>query len=510
MSGQSESMSNVNSLSNKVAWSAAASVCGLFGRLIAQIIIARMLGPEGVGRIAYIVWLIEIGNILTCIGLPSSLTRYMAELYGQNKPEQAGHFAQWVFIRYLMLALLGSVVVGLLFYCSSQYAGAESVLPVLVFLFLAYGLQTINQANLAGRQRFDLLARINVAATIALVVGVSVGGSIYGSTGVLFGYIAGALFPAVYSFTILRGLALRQKIDSDLRRRIWKFTFNTWLAMLVSAFVWSRMEIFFLERYWGVHEVAMFTVGFTFAVMVQQAATLFSGAFMAHFSGLVGGGNHEMIQRHYETATRLVALVVVPLAFGGAAIMPVLLPLIFGSEFAPAIPSAMVLTVTAALAFSTIGSSLVYAKERSGFIALGGLAGAVLSVAAGFLIVSRFGVLGAVLSRLFVQSSMIVLGTWFIVARLHFSYPLKSLGYTAVAAGLCGLSAWGVIQLVPSPYIALGIAIPLGAIVYLLGVKFLRVLGQEEVRQLKKIADRWPARIQFPFHSMLDAMAGTR
>ena len=148
----------------------------------------------------------------------------------------------------------------------------------------------------------------------------------------------------------------------------------------------------------------------------------------------------------------------IPLAFGGAAIIPVLLPLLFGAEFAPAVPNAMVLTVTAALAFSTIGSSLVYAKERSGFIALGGFVGAVLSVAAGFLIVSRFGVWGAVWSRLFVQAFMIALGTWFIVTRLHFSYPFRSLGSTVVAAGLCSLAAWWAIHVISVPYIALGVA----------------------------------------------------
>ena len=484
-----------------------ASVCSLFGRLGAQVIIARMLGPYGLGRIAYIMWLIEIANIFSCFGLPSSLTRYLAELHGQKKSEQATSFAQWVFLRYLLLALIGSVVVGVLFFHSSQYVEAESGLPVLMVLFLANGLQMINQADLSGRQEFDRLARINAVATVALVLGVSIGGHYYGVIGVLYGYFAGALFPAAYSFTMLRGISIKPRIESDLRRRVWKFTFYTWLAMLVSAFVWSRMEIYFLERYWDVHEVAMFTVGLTFAVMVQQVATLFSGSFMAHFSELIGDGNHEIMHRHYETTTKWLALVVIPLAFGGAAIMPVLLPLLFGPQFAPAVPNAIVLTATAALAFSAIGSSLVYAKERSGFIALGGFAGATLSVAAGFLIVSRFGSWGAVWSRLFVQGSMIVLGTWFITKKIHFPYPFKSIGRIIVAAGLCSLTAWCVILLVPFPYIALGIAVPLGAIVYMLGVKRLRVLDSEDKLQLKRIIDRLPTAAQLPCSLILNEIA---
>ena len=82
----------------------------------------------------------------------------------------------------------------------------------------------------------------------------------------------------------------------------------------------------------------MFTVGLTFVNMVQQVANLFSGSFMAHFSQLVGDGDHELIQRHYETATRLVAFIVIPVAFGGAATMPILPPLLFGENSPPPCP----------------------------------------------------------------------------------------------------------------------------------------------------------------------------
>ena len=494
------------SLAHKTAWSAVASVCFLSGRFVAQVIIARMLGPEGVGRIAYIAWLIEIANVLSGFGLISSLTRYLAELHGQKKVEQASRFAQWVFVRYLMLAVLGAAAVGLLYFCSSQYRGAESILPMLMVLFLAYGLQAINQADLVGRQRFTLLARINMVATVALVAGVAVGARVYGVAGALCGYFVGALFPAACSFTMLRNLFPWHGIAPDLRRRVWRFAFHNWLALIVSAFVWSRMEIFFLERYWDAREIAMFTVGLSFVVMIRQVATLFSGSFLAHFSQLVGEGNHALIQRHYETATRLMAFVIAPLAFGGAAVMPALIPALLGPAFAPAVPNAMVLTATSVLAFSLIGSSLIYARERSDFIALGGVAGAAMSVVAGFLIVSRFGAWGAVWSRLVVQSSLIALGIWFLVARLRVAYPFKSLGRILVAAVLCALPAWWATHAIDAPSLALAVAVPLGAAVYILSARLLRVLDASDVRQLKRILQRLPEAVQSPVSVLLSGM----
>jgi len=491
------------SLARKTSWAAAASACTLSARLIVQIVLARMLGPEGVGRIAYLVWLIEIASIFSCLGLCNSLTRYLAELHGRQKAEQAAAFAQWVFVRYLALAVLGSAVVGLLFLNSSQYAGLETALPALMVFFLARGLQAISIAELTGRQRFDLVARINVAATVFLLVGVSIGAYFYGVVGALYGYIAGATVPAVYSLTILRNYSFK-KIDPELRRRVWSFALHTWMAMVISAFVWSRMEVFFLERYWDDREVAMFVVGLTFAMMVRQAAGLFTGAFMPHFSQLVGQGQRETIQRHYETGLRLMALVVVPCAFGGAAVMPVLLPLAFGQDFLPAVPNAMVLTAGSATACLTIGSSLIYAMERSRFIAAGGFLGAALSVAAGFVVISRFGAWGAVWAKLFVQCSMIALTIWYFTQRLHYAFPFSALGRTLSAGGVCAVSAWCVVRCIPSPILALSIAVPTGAVVYTVGLKVFHVLGAEEKRQLTRVANRLPVRLHRPLVSLLD------
>lgn len=499
-------MTNSKSIANKTLWSSLASVCGMSGRLIAQVIIARMLGPDGVGRVAYVVWLVEITNLFCSFGLPRSLTRYLAELNGQGQHEQARFFSNWVFIRYLTLILFGSAFLAALLIFSSDNITSYLVIITLIILFCVHSLRSIYTADLVGRQRFNLLACINIIATVLLVAGVTIGGYIWGVMGVLIGYIIGAILPAALSFTMVRCRSPKIFFAQTFRLRVWKFTFFAWLATLSSAFTWSRMEIYFIERYWGMHEVAMFTVGLTFTVMAQRAATIFCGALMAHFSGLVGNDNKTLIQRHFTTATKLTAFIVVPVAFVGSAIMPALLPTFFGPEFKAAVPNAMVLMVTAALAFSTIGSSLIYAKERSNFIALGGGVGAFFSIAGGFLIISQFGAWGAAWSRLFVQVAMIALGTWYIVNRLSFSFPFKSLGKIIVAAVISSISAWWIIEFLHNPYVALIIAVPSGIIIYLVSIRLFRIFKMEEIAQFKKLTARLPWRVEKLMNSMLDAM----
>ncbi|MDZ7619853.1 MAG: oligosaccharide flippase family protein, partial [Patescibacteria group bacterium] len=493
----------------KTGWSAAASLGNLAGRLMAQIIIARQLGPEGTGRIAYLVWLIEIANLLVCFGLPSSFTRFVAELHGRGEHDTAAGFARWVFVRYLALMSLGSLIVGTLVMLSPQSGDFESLLPLLMILFVARGLETINAADLAGKQQFDRLAQVNVVTAAALVLGVAAGALWFGLAGVLYGYIGSALIPAAYSFTILRGSGPRQPLAGELRRRVWSFSFHIWLAMVAATFVWSRMEIYFLERYWDVREVAMFAVGLTFTVMIHQIAMMFSGAFMAHFSNMAGSEGHDVIRRQYQTATRLISLVILPIAFGGAGIMPALLPLLFGADFAPAVPVAMVLTATSAFAFALVGTNLIYARECSRFIAASSILGVILSVTAGFWVVGSFGAWGAAWSRVFVQGSAVALSLWYIACRLDCRCPVGTLMRTAASAAACGFVAWGIVRLAFPPMVSVCLAVVLGVAVYAAGVKLLRVLGPEEIRQLRRVVNRLPVAMRGPIAVAVDAMGSS-
>lgn len=494
-----------SSLAKKTGWSAVGGLCGLLGRGVAQIVIARLLGPDGVGRIAYMIWVIEIANVFTNLGLPGSMSRYVAELHGAGKQKEASTLAQWIYLSYLALAIVGTVAAGVFFFKSSQYEWSSAILPLFVAVFLVRGLALINSKYLAGIQRFDILARINVIANACLLTCVAAGAYFFGISGVLVGYILGALFPAIYSFSILRGFSLKNKIDALLCRRVRKYSFHIWLALIATALVWSRLEVFFLERYWNAHEVAMFAVGLTFVMMIRQAAHLCTGAFLPHFSGLVGSGNREIIQRHYTMGTQLMAFIVFPLSFGGASIMPVLVPLLYGKDFISAVPNAMVLMPTSALAISLVGSSIVLAMERTGFIVLSGFAGAIFSIIAGFLIIPRFGAWGAVWSKFFVQYCMFTLGLWYIIRCLHFTFPFKIVLRTILAALLCSVVSLALIVYINAS-VSLAIAILAGASSYVLAIKYLRVLSSENTQQLMRLFSKLPRPMSAPIFSLVSWM----
>jgi O-antigen/teichoic acid export membrane protein len=76
--------------------------------------------------------------------------------------------------------------------------------------------------------------------------------------------------------------------------------------------------------------------------------------------------------------------------------MPILIPFIFGSSFASAIPAASLLVCVSGLAVSTvIVTNLINALERNDFLFSNSLFGAACAVVMGFLLVPRLGLMGA-------------------------------------------------------------------------------------------------------------------
>ncbi|MDW8002946.1 MAG: oligosaccharide flippase family protein [Deltaproteobacteria bacterium] len=493
-------------LSQKVLLSASASTVSLTSRFFVQILLARLLGPQGMGQVAYITWLAEITSVLFSFSLPSTLTKFLAELRGAGSEKHVPVIARWIYVRYVVLLLFGATALS--FYLIWVYDPVCDLFLVLIagMLLMAKGLESLNSSYLSGRERFDTLARINLTGSIVLLVAVAFFGYLLKVKGAVLGYLAGAMVPAACSLLFFRQKSVHE-IDSSLVERIYKFAIYSWLSLLISTLIWSRTEIFFIDRYWGSAAVGIFTVGLTFSSIVQQASGLLSGAFMAHFSNLVGAGDKDTINRHYRIATTFVAMFSVPMAFMGAAVMPQLLPIFFGRAFEGAVESAMVLILPSALSFSFIGSSLVYANERADFIFLGGLAGALMSVSAGFLIIPKYGVLGAAWSRLIIHTAMIFLGTWFIWRVLGFSFPFRSLFIISLASVISATCAFGVSLSHVREVLKLAFSLAIGLGVYLLAIKTLRLLGQEEKEAFKLILAKLPSPLGKNFERCLEWLA---
>ena len=285
----------------------------------------------------------------------------------------------------------------------------------------------------------------------------------FGARGALVGYAGASLLPAVRAISLF---GLRPFMP---RHSVWPYALASWAAALLSVITWSRSELFFLDRLRGPAEAAMFGAGLTLAGLATQVPLLFCGALMPHFAELHSRDDIDALRRAYGRTTELLAVVVMPAAALTSALSPVLIPLLYGPQFGPAVPSAAITIAGASLAFASAGSAYVNGLGKSSFIAMSAGLGAIAVIGALLYAVPARGATGAACARVAVQFSMVALGCWYIASRLRTPVPVARLAMTAACSASAGLCAAAVVVRLNS-IAGLGLAALVFAVVYAVGV----------------------------------------
>jgi len=102
-------------------------------------------------------------------------------------------------------------------------------------------------------------------------------------------------------------------------------------------------------------------------------------------------------------------------------------------------------------------------------------------------------------ARAAIQVSAVAFGTWFLFYRLRLPLPFRDLAKLLLAAVLCGAAARACLLLMPGA-VALLVAIPAGAAVYIVSIRFLRALPAGDIDRLRAMIRPLPA----PFRTVAE------
>jgi O-antigen/teichoic acid export membrane protein len=479
--------------------SAFGTVAGLLTALasvLASVIVAHALGVAGTGEVAFAMWIAMVAAAVVDLGVQASLARYLPELTAAPRPKAVRQLAGMLW-RWLACSCLAAVTVSvgwaLYRWRTGQISAAEATMWGLI------GLACVLQAfagftfgYLRGIQRFDRLAVLTGVFFVSQLAGVALGSVYFGAAGAVAGYCAGSAAPALLS---VRYAAPRSPPSPELAPRVRRYALYAWAGALSGTFVWSRVELFFLQHSSGSAAVGLFTVAVTLANLASQGPMLLTAGLLPYFAANFGKGVTDEMKAAYAAATRVLAFIVLPICFGMAGLLPTALPLVYGEAFAGAVPAATVLVLAAGIAATaSVGTTLVMAMDRSDFVFVSGAGSAVLAIAAGLVVIPAFGLMGAIWSRAAIQLAAIAMGAGFVLWRLRFPLPIADLARLLVAAAICGLTARAVLAL-SHDALALIPAIAAGALSYAVAVRLLGALPAADAERLRLLCRAFPERV---------------
>jgi len=177
----------------------------------------------------------------------------------------------------------------------------------------------------------------------------------------------------------------------------------------------------------------------------------------------------------------------------------------YGSQYLPAIPVFIVVALLSIpKAVLTPALTLLYSAEDLGFIMKWGGAAALINVLLDVALIPSHGAIGAAWANGIAQT-FAALSIW---ARVLVRYPVRIdipvVLRLAAATLAMAIVVLGIVAMPLSPLMTLGIAVPAGAIVFLVTSRMFMVLQKEDRRRLLVFSALLPTPVGSPFKRLVD------
>jgi O-antigen/teichoic acid export membrane protein len=380
-------------------------------------------------------------------------------------------------------------------------------LKVAALVILPMGLMWLYNGLFFGRQRFDLIALINLIVSpltlIAFLVVIYLRGGIEwlvavsAVTNVLlitgYVYFKRAKFPSMQRYAPFEAYQ-ETPSQTDLRGRLLRFSAGVFIIAVLQALVWERFGIFFLSIYSTPAQIAFFNVAFIFAsrtiILLPGALT---GILLPAMSEVYGGGNKEELARVHVTATRYLSMLSFPLCLGGIAVSRQMFPVFYGSSYQPAWIIFSILIVGGTVgSVATSSSSLLYGAELQRVVVGFGVLSAALNVVGSLLLVPTLGARGAALATSLSQ----VVGGALLIGYAYKSYMKQNIPLGAIlrilsASAVMACAAFVLAESVkgwPGLVLALAVSFP----IYVTCLFLFRSLNPGDVHLMETFVQRLP------------------
>lgn len=467
--------------------------------MLASIVIARHLGPAGLGSYSLIIWMAGLGVVFVNAGTKTAAIKFIAELRGSGREELIGPLLKYLrgAERWLLLGVIG--IGSLVFWMARQRLVPEHVNPwfIMAVLALAVSLRAPYMFNIGVTKGFENFRATASVALIAGPVNVVLIMLAWWLDASISGYLLAFAGSSVVFYLVARHQAnklhssnLQASLPEDLLARVRRHRWITAVTVGISYLAASAVEILFLNVYNLAAEAGMFKVAYQLATgAISLVPGVFSALLLPMMASAVSQGGN-VASRRFVAATSYLALLAAPLVAFGVLFADSIIRLLFGAEFAGAVPVfALCLSVSALTAVSAAASSLLISSDRQMSILIMLVCLVVAKIVLDVVLIKWIGLTGAMLAygSVSLTSSIIIIAMAVHASRARLAWT--RLLRIVLAAALAAALAWPLRGLfAPLPTVLLGGIAVVG--VYLLGTLLFRCWSQDDIEQVESLHQR--------------------
>jgi O-antigen/teichoic acid export membrane protein len=467
----------------------------------AIVVTTRILGPTGVGTVAYVTIL---ATLVFTVG--SAWTSSAVARYGREEFERRGEMTAVTWERLVvtlpLLAIAAGLVVGLraagwlprhldwaLVWAACAYGAALVLSDHLVYVLQAVGRMKLSALVVFARQ---LVVVVALAAILAADAGAR---PLLVVVVITLSWLA--LTPLLAASVWHAGIWPPRR-DPLLRRRIFLFSLPL-IAFTVSQYVIQTIDFAIIGAYRGREAVGVYSVAYQGYNVLQNVAAAVVSILTPLFVSLRVAGREELVGRFLERVVPQLTFVAACAAGVVAPFIPLAVPPIFGESFADAAdPLALLLVPAVLLVAANLLAPVIVLHEATRPVGWISLAAAALNVVGDVVLIGVFGVgiIGAAVATTLSILCIVVGYDRLVARRLGLSARLGPLVFAPLVVGVAAA-----LLLPAGAAAATGWLLALAAAV---GVLFFgRVFGPEDAAFVQHL----PAPLRRPAHAFIARVA---
>jgi lipopolysaccharide exporter len=341
-------------------WSTAAMLITTIAQMTQIIILGRILSPEAFGTVAFLMIIISFSEFFSKMGLSEAVIQ-------ESHPTRTE--LSTLYCLNILLGICVFVVLCGVNIIAEHYNLIENITPYLPYIAITFFILPWGQLHKALLQKNLTFKPIAIGESFASVIG-TIAAVVCAYNGfeiwsLIIGYLVKCIITTI--ILVVSGWSLLEftpKIQFKSIKRYLHFGLNL-MAGNIFNFINSRIDQILVGSLLGTQALGYYSMAFNLVLQpiskINPILTSIAFPVLTRFKS-----QPERLKAGYLNMLNLVATINAPLLFGVSAVAPLLIPLLLGEQWIPAIPIIQVLAIYAFIrSLGNAGGSLVLACGRA-------------------------------------------------------------------------------------------------------------------------------------------------
>jgi len=432
------------------------------------ILVARYLGPQGLGVLNFAIALTAIFSILATFGLTTLTTREVA-----RDKSKASKYAANVIPIQLLFALISVVLIVVLV---NALGYPQQTIYVVYILSIGMIASTLSLFFLAIFQAFEQLefqAIVQVITSVVPLCGAVIAIALHLNV-FFFAFVSllGSAVVLAYVYAICVRKFFVPRFEADLA--FWRSTLKeAWpmAAWSIGTIIYFRIDVVMISLIQGTTAVGLYSVAYT----LSEASTVVPTVLLASLFPILSKMHQDSQHSFSDTCAQLIRYLLylaLPMAFFVTLWSKPIISLLYGAKFSPSVAALQILIWAAATMYITIvlGTALVATNRQKLGLNLT-IASVAVNVSLNVLLIPKYSYFGASFATVVTEAFALASGLFFL-GRYGYALGLKR----ASVPPIFGLAIVGVISAllllenVPLTLITIVDLVAYAAVIYKFGI----------------------------------------